>query len=75
MTPPDEIIQDLQTRIDEAVAIIFRYGGCDGEHHKDWVLDQALRILLGNSYESEVRAACAGDDGPDTYGWNEGIPP
>lgn len=26
---------------------ITRYGGIDGAHHKDWVLDQVARILHG----------------------------
>ena len=34
----DEIIQD-------ALNFIERYGGFDGGHHKQWVLDQLVRIL------------------------------
>jgi hypothetical protein len=31
----------------DVMALIFigKYGGIDGQHHKDWVLDQAARIL------------------------------
>ena len=30
--------------------------GCyDGEHHKQWVLDQTLRKLLGDDYESFIK--------------------
>lgn len=33
----------------EEYALIFigMYGGIDGSHHKDWVLDQVVRILNG----------------------------
>jgi hypothetical protein len=32
---------------------------------------------LGKSeeYKQLVADACAGDDGPDTYSWDEGVPP
>jgi hypothetical protein len=32
---------------DWAMYYIFCYGGIDGEHHKQWVLDQVARILKG----------------------------
>lgn len=31
-------------RIDWALYFIERYGGIDGEHHKQWLLDQIARI-------------------------------
>jgi hypothetical protein len=37
-----------------------------------------VRKLLGDNttvYEELVTAYKAGEDGPDTYGWEEGIPP
>jgi hypothetical protein len=35
------------TPTDWALYYISSYGGFDGAHHKDWVLDQVARILLG----------------------------
>lgn len=32
---------------DWAMRYIERFGGCDGGHHKAWVLDQVARILKG----------------------------
>ena len=32
---------------DWALDFIGRLGGIDGEHHKNWVLDQVARVLLG----------------------------
>ena len=62
-------------KIKEAINLAIKYGGIDGDHHKAWVIDQIVRILAGNNYEKIVKDACAGEDGPNTYEWNEGIPP
>ena len=34
-------------RIDKALSIAVAYGGVDGAHHKDWVIDQMVRALTG----------------------------
>lgn len=67
-------------RIGSALSIAFRFGGIDGAHHKTWVIDQMVRALLTDEgddgeYERFVRMAKAGEDGPDTYEWDEGIAP
>jgi hypothetical protein len=67
---PPEVV-----RIGEALHLIGRYGGIDGAHHKQWVLDQVARKLAGDKYEAWVRAVKEGEDGPDTYEWDEGIAP
>lgn len=61
--------------IDEALLLIFKYGGIDGAHHKQWVLDQVVRALTGDGYAAWVAEAKDGEDGPDTYDWDEGIAP
>lgn len=86
--------------VEAAIIFISRYGGIDGGHHKQWVLDQVARILLGtpvevrlakwdNGEEDEryylgepsaeylawVAAQKAGEDGPNTYDYDEGIAP
>jgi hypothetical protein len=38
---------DDKTREAWALTYIMSYGGIDGSHHKDWVLDQVARILHG----------------------------
>lgn len=58
-----------------ALEIIERFGGIDGAHHKMWVIDQVARALLGARYAGWVLAMNAGEDGPDTYEWDEGIAP
>ena len=62
-------------RISRALELIVSYGGIDGAHHKDWVLDQVARVLAGDDYDRMVAEAKAGEDGPETYGWDVGIPP
>lgn len=62
-------------RINKAIELAVQYGGFDGAHHKDWVIDQMVRILAGERYEQIVREACDGEDGPDTYSWETGVAP
>lgn len=63
------------TEVEKALEIALRYGGIDGAHHKMWVIDQMVRALTGENYERWVREACDGEDGPNTYTWDEGIAP
>ncbi len=62
-------------RITLAIALGFEYGGIDGGDHKMWTIDQMLRILAGDSYEQLVIEYNSGEDGPETYEWDEGIAP
>jgi hypothetical protein len=57
------------------LALIWRYGGIDGDHHKQWLLDQILRILLKNKYTKWVKEYQNGEEGENTYEWDEGIAP
>lgn len=84
-----------------ALYFIECYGGIDGDHHKQWVLDQVARILCGTPvvvtearwlggqrelrvhvdepaserYQKWVAEVKDGEDGPETYTWDEGIAP
>lgn len=87
-------------RIVAALSVINNYGGIDGNHHKEWVIDQVVRALTGcpteqregvcvatgerytydalvenDTYRTFVADHCAGEDGPETYGWSTGIAP
>ena len=64
-----------QIKIDEALSLIFQYGGIDGDHHKTWVLDQVVRALTGDGYDAWVANARDGEDGPETYDYDVGIAP
>lgn len=62
-------------RVSDALAIARAYGQDDGSHHKAWVIDQVVRALTGDGYETWIRDYRAGEDGPETYEWDEGIAP
>jgi hypothetical protein len=64
-----------QERIELAIEIAVRHGGADGAHHKAWVIDQMVRALAGDRYARIVAEARNGEDGPDTYAWDVGVPP
>lgn len=65
----------IKERIEAAIELAVRFGGIDGDHHKAWVIDQMVRVLAGDEYEKVVKEACDGEDGPNTYDWDCGIPP
>ena len=54
---------------------IFEYGGIDGAHHKQWVLNEIVKIITEDKYDDWVRAYQMGDDGFKTYIWDEGVAP
>lgn len=62
-------------KADAALKLAARYGNTDGYHHKTWVIDQMVRALTGKRYKKFVAKTKAGEDGPETYGWDEGIAP
>lgn len=68
LTPEGEKIQT-------ALKVALTYGGIDGAHHKDWIIDQMVRALTGETYDQWVKDACAGTDGPQTFTWEKGIAP
>lgn len=64
--------------IDKALEFIREWGGEDGAHHKQWVLDQLVRILTESpdEYEQWVkRYEHDGDHALIIYEWDEGIAP
>lgn len=64
-----------QRGLKDALALAHCYSQTDGSHHKAWVIDQMVRALTGPSYDEWIAAYRAGEDGPETYSWDEGIPP
>ncbi len=42
--------QVVEQRFDEMLELL-ALGANDGAHHKDWVLDQIARLILGPAYE------------------------
>ena len=75
----DEVIESInimrEYNVEEALRLLIRYGQIDGEHHKTWVIDQAVRLLSGDYYDELIQISNNGEDGPETYTWDVGIPP
>lgn len=78
------------SRLSTALALLTRWGGIDGAHHKTWTIDQAIRVMCGvpvgeqgipgdatnEEYLKHVYEACKGDDGEAwVYSWDEGVAP
>jgi hypothetical protein len=86
----DQSVEDYKERAKNALQILTDYGGIDGEHHKAWAIDQAIRALCGvpcpenqkapgNTANAEyiryVYESCQGEDGDWTFEWNVGVAP
>ena len=65
-----EYIQQLENKQQKVIDLIFQYGQIDGEHHKTWVIDQIIRILLEEQYDKWVK-----EYEEDDYTWKTGIAP
>lgn len=71
----DDDIHETREEVNAAIEIAVKYGGIDGAHHKQWVIDQMVRILAGDRYDAIVAEAKGGEDGPETYSWEVGEAP
>jgi hypothetical protein len=71
----EEIFERGDFDAEKALRLLIEYGQIDGEHHKTWVIDQAVRALSGPWYDQLIAAANDGEDGPETYTWDIGIAP
>ena len=58
-----------------ALALAESCGQMYGEHHKAWVIDQMVRALTGEHYEAFLSRFRKGENGPETYTWDEGVAP
>ena len=70
-------VSGLDERVEKALDVIQKDGGIDGSHHKQWVLDQVVRLLTGSApeYDAWLKDYADGEDGPHTYSWDQGIAP
>lgn len=59
--------QQRQEKIDDAITLIYDYGAYEGEHHKQWVLDQVIRLLMDEDQYDTFRML--------NEDWDEGIAP
>jgi hypothetical protein len=69
--------RDETDKIEQALSLAFRYSQIDGTHHKDWVIDQMVKVLTGKKgYDTFLETYEEKDEnGIPQYEWNEGIAP
>lgn len=67
--------EEPEAKIKEALRLALEFSGYDGDHHKAWAIDQMVRVLAGDYYSEFVALYEIGEDGPNTYKWDEGIAP
>ena len=73
----DEMMEMLEhgNTNERATALALRYGMIDGVHHKQWLIDQMLRIVAGGGY-AEIMEIYNGDESYADYAkWDTGIAP
>lgn len=49
-----------EERVQKAIKVLMNYGAVDGAHHKQYALDQTLRVLTGCEYEIREAVDCNG---------------
>lgn len=67
--------EEKDKQIKKALDLIFEYGQIDGGHHKAWVIDQIVRILIKDKYDEWVKNYIYDEETGDTYTWDKGIAP
>lgn len=76
ITSFDPEIENQDERVINTLLVAENYAMEDGAHHKQWVIDQMLRILLGLAeYREWVDRYNAFSIANDYEVWDEGIAP
>ncbi|RKY70131.1 MAG: hypothetical protein DRP97_04260 [Candidatus Latescibacterota bacterium] len=65
----------MTTKEQKILDEIDSYGGIDGAHHKQWLIDRVVRIITGDKYDEWVTGYEDGKYGPETYSWDTGCAP
>ena len=66
-----------EERIEAALELAFGYGQIDGSHHKQWVIVEMVKELIGDAaeYAREVEDYKYRGGKELVYDWDEGIAP
>src|SRR3954469_12591 len=67
----------FKERIEAIKDLASRYAGIDGEHHKQWLIDQIIRVVLAGDYQDFIAEYnnFKDQDGKSYGEWDEGIAP
>jgi hypothetical protein len=68
-----ELLAEAQTREQRVIDLTVDYGSIDGADHKQWVLDQIVRVIAGVNYDAFVETYMSDEDG--MIDWDRGIAP
>lgn len=68
-------IQELEEEREKVLDLIFEYGQIDGAHHKMWVIDQIVKILTKDKYNTWIKNYVYDKETGDVYDWDKGIKP
>lgn len=63
-----------EEKIKAALELIERYGGIEGSHHKQWLIDQILQKLTGDDYPEWVKR-WENEPGYEGCEWEKGQAP
>ena len=66
-----ELDKQMEECISNALKMLGDYGMTEGDHHRCWVIDQTVRILLGDRYDEWIAKWCRGGE----YYWDKGVAP
>lgn len=69
------VAEQLLKQNEDALELINNYAFIDGAHHKQWLLDQIARKILGDGYEDWRKTWLEQDGSWTTDHWDEGIAP
>ena len=61
---------EFSEKEEEVFSLIDQYGDVDGAHHKQWLLDQCMRVLLRNEYSVWFTERYQ-----KGYDWDQGVAP
>lgn len=66
----DFVIEDVNQRYLDTLQLLL-FENVDGGHHKQWLIDQAVRKLTGPLYQDVIKFY----EKDGNYSWDEGIAP
>ena len=57
----EDYLKEEKSKEERIISLISSYGYIDGAHHKQWVLDQTIRIAMGCPVENKTLKHPDGD--------------
>jgi hypothetical protein len=77
-TLPDNRLRmgaEMRTRINKALHLLYEHGQAAGEEHKQWLIDQVVRVLTGDDYPFWVKQYENPEGDEIMASWETGVAP